>query len=306
MSAARGVRRRLAVLAVVMVSGSCLALVGVSAAGAAGRTTSPTSTVSTGFYLDLGASASVGVQPTLANPRGERTSSGYANDLVAYEATRGVTLQMTQLGCPGETTATMLFGGDHCYPPGDSQLADAMTFLMAHHDEPGIVTIDLGFNNVLPCLEHHFVDQSCARNEVDLVRQQMSSIMASLESAAGPRVTFVGVGHYDPYLADGIDSPIGMGFAVDSYSVIASLNATLRTSYAAAGISMATVAASFQSLSHVKVLVRGEGMVPLNVERACALTWMCAPAPYGPNFHPNDAGYARIARAIEAVLRWPW
>lgn len=306
MSALRKVSTCIAVATAVVAMSSTLVVAGVSFAGAAGRVTSVATTVTAGFYLDLGASASVGVQPTLANPRGERTSAGYANDLVAYEARRKVTLTLTQLGCPGETTATMLFGGDHCYPAGDTQLAEAMKFLMAHHGEPGIVTIDLGFNNVLPCLEHHFVDQTCARNQVDLVRQQMSSIMASLESAAGPRVTFVGVGHYDPYLADGLESPAGMGFAVDSYSVIAALNATLRTSYAAADVPMATVAASFQSLSHVKVSVRGEGLVPLNVERACALTWMCAPAPYGPNFHPNDAGYARIAVAIEAVLRSPW
>jgi lysophospholipase L1-like esterase len=29
---------------------------------------------------------------------------------------------------------------------------------------------------------------------------------------------------------------------------------------------------------------------------------MCAPKPFGPNIHPNNAGYLAIAKAIAAVL----
>jgi lysophospholipase L1-like esterase len=44
------------------------------------------------------------------------------------------------------------------------------------------------------------------------------------------------------------------------------------------------------------------GTIPLNVEEACELTWMCYSAPFGPDDHPNDAGYALIAQAIFAAL----
>ena len=47
-------------------------------------------------------------------------------------------------------------------------------------------------------------------------------------------------------------------------------------------------------------------LVPENVAQTCVLTWMCQAAPYGPNLHPNDHGYATIAAAIESVLKAPW
>jgi hypothetical protein len=50
----------------------------------------------------------------------------------------------------------------------------------------------------------------------------------------------------------------------------------------------------------------GVGTVPLNVARICTWTWMCAPAPVGPNIHANAAGYRVIAAAFErAIGRFP-
>ena len=46
----------------------------------------------------------------------------------------------------------------------------------------------------------------------------------------------------------------------------------------------------------------GLGTVPTNVARVCALTWMCAAPPLGPNLHPNDAGYRVIAGALADAL----
>jgi lysophospholipase L1-like esterase len=50
------------------------------------------------------------------------------------------------------------------------------------------------------------------------------------------------------------------------------------------------------------VSLPGAGEVPLNVARICAWTWICAPAPLGPDNHPNVDGYAVIARAFAAEL----
>ena len=44
------------------------------------------------------------------------------------------------------------------------------------------------------------------------------------------------------------------------------------------------------------------GSVPVDVAQICRLTWMCTPAPYGPDDHPNKAGYLLIARTIMAAL----
>src|ERR1700733_1593920 len=59
---------------------------------------SPAMKPSKGFYLDVGASTSLGFQPTgIPAHNGKRTDTGYANDLVAYEAKRGIHLTMRQV-----------------------------------------------------------------------------------------------------------------------------------------------------------------------------------------------------------------
>jgi len=69
-------------------------------------------------------------------------------------------MQLTQLGCAGETTATMVSGGDHCYLAPDTQLSEAMSFLLTHYSQPGMVTIDLGFNDLRDCLEHQTLESA--------------------------------------------------------------------------------------------------------------------------------------------------
>jgi len=285
----------------VAVGAASLSLFGAITASAAGA-----DTVSPAFYLALGGSASVGVQPTVAVPKGQPTNQGYANDIVAYEAARGVTVQLTQLGCPGESTATMINGNDQCYRTHDTQLAQAMSFLLRHRSDQGIVTIDLGYNNLRSCFKAKTVNQLCVANQLALVRQQLPTVIAGLKNSAGVGVTFVGVGHYNPFLASGVSGPTGQEFATDTNAVIGQLNSTLQVLYTNEGIPLAPVATTFQGRDVQRVRVSGGAVLPDNVARACALTWMCEAAPYGPNMHPNDAGYAAIALAIESVLKTPW
>jgi hypothetical protein len=258
------------------------------------------------FYLAVGASESLGFQPTPDTPYGEPTGEGYANDLVTYEATRGITLDLTQVGCAGETTATMLSGNDHCYSGVDTQLATAMSFLSEHQGEQGIVTIDLGFNNVHHCLRHQIVDEACVKQQLHDVRGDLPLIVQSLKSVAGPGVTFIGLGHYDPYLAYELEGGGAGDFARESEHVIDRLNGVLRYAYSSENVPMADVDAFFGGRDRTPVTLAGGGTVPNNVAHICQLTWMCAAAPYGPDFHPDDAGYATIAAAIEAALPSPW
>jgi lysophospholipase L1-like esterase len=256
--------------------------------------------------LDLGGSASVGFQPTESFPHGQPTTDGYANDVVAYEAARGVTLDLTELGCGGETTTTMINGGDRCYHSDGSQLADAVAFLRAHDGEEGIVTIDLGFNDLRSCLRHGSNRKSCVDGAMTVLQEQLPYILQSLEGAAGADVNFVGVGFDDPFLADAISGRTGALIASHSETLIDQLNGALSTIYASANIPMATVSSFFDVHNQSKVNLEGVGYVADNVADACELTWMCAPKPYGPNMHPNDAGYLKIASAIESELQPPW
>jgi lysophospholipase L1-like esterase len=260
----------------------------------------------TGFYLDLGGSASVGFQPTESFPHGQPTTDGYANDVVAYEAARGVTLDLTELGCGGETTTTMISGGDRCYHEDGSQLADAMAYLRAHDGYEGIVTIDLGFNDLRGCLHVGSKSEACIDGRMAVLQEQLPYILHSLKGVAGANVSFVGVGVDDPYLADALTGRAGARFASYSETVIDQLNNVLSAIYASADIPMATVSSFFDADDHSRVNLKEMGSVPSNVASACELTWMCAPKPYGPNLHPNDAGYLKIAEAIEGELQPPW
>ncbi len=105
------------------------------------------------FDLALGGSGSVGFQPTWGHTHGQPTSSGYAEDLAPHEASRWPGLTLVQIGCPGMTTQTMISGGGQCDYGAGSQLEAALAFLRAHPSTV-LVTVDLGFNDLVPCLHH--------------------------------------------------------------------------------------------------------------------------------------------------------
>jgi lysophospholipase L1-like esterase len=285
--------RALAAAAVAAVVGAGV-LVGLWSGPPAGATAAPP------YLLALGGSASVGVQPTAAHPRGQPTTSGYAEDLVPLERQRWPGLTVVHLGCPGATTVTMLDGGGHCAYADGSQLSAAEAFLRVHPSTV-LVTVDLGFNDLLVCMRHEVVDATCVDGALTTVRDQLGPILSALRGA-GPDATIVGVGHYDPYLGDDVRGPAGQAFAAASLGVMERLDDTLRAVYRAAGVPMADVAAAFAMRDRQPVTRAGLGTVPADVAETCALTWMCDPPPLGHNPHPDDAGYRIIAAAIAGAV----
>ena len=63
----------------------------------------------TRYYLALGDSLSVGFQPA-ASGAGRETPDGYTNQLYAIARKRIPNLKLVDLGCPGESTTSMLTG----------------------------------------------------------------------------------------------------------------------------------------------------------------------------------------------------
>jgi lysophospholipase L1-like esterase len=267
-----------------------LLLVTLCAAGRASAEIAPP------YYLALGDSLSVGLQPTLHGP--VPTNQGYADDLHAFYRFRIPGLRLAKLGCPGETTTTMLAGGVCSYPTG-SQIAEAVAFLHTHRVV--LITVDIGANNLLPCIGSSGIDAACVGSGINGVAADLPQILIALRAAAGPSVPIVGMNYYDPFLAAWrlFPAPAGPALAVASLQVITLFNSTLGAIYNAFRVPVAQVAAAF----HINDFSHGVlASLPVNVELTLAWTWMGLPPPLGPNIHPNAVGYAVIAGAFVKAI----
>ena len=307
--------RYVAVMVVVaaMVVGGYLvqrSLTAQNASAASGTTTTTVpGTKFSAFYLDFGASTSLGFQPTgIVNHNGRRTNTGYANDLLEVENIKGVSLTLTQLGCPGETVQTILAPApiNHCYTAPETQMTQSVKFLEARKSEAGLVTIDLGFNDIRNCLSTSPVNQTCVNTAIAAVQVDMPRIVKELKVAAGPHVRFVGLEFENPFLADYLVGSSGPINATATLVAMDRFNAALGQAFSRSGVAVANVPAIFQSDNSTRVSISNVGVIPENVFKACQLTWMCYGPPFGPDDHPNDAGYALIAQAIAAVLPKSW
>ena len=94
-------------------------------------------------------------------------------------------LDVVHLGCPGATTMTVLEGGGKCLYPEGSQLQAAEAFLRTH-PTTALVTVDLGFNDLLSCMRHEVVDTPCVNESLVTVHDQLTQILAGIKAAAPP------------------------------------------------------------------------------------------------------------------------
>jgi lysophospholipase L1-like esterase len=302
--AASGTRRRSRRRQVRIGAAAALALVAATAVTACSAP-APTERVAASYYLALGDSLSRGVQPDAAGAASQ-TAQGYP-DLVYAGIRRGHPgLRLVQLGCPGETTQTMMHGGI-CRYPGGSQLAAAVAFLRAHRGHVLLITIDIGANDPEDCGDQPDLAglASCIGRVPDAAAN-LTAILARLRAAAGPRARIVGMSYYVPELAEWRDGLLGRVVAWASERLGAAYNGLLDRAYAQAGAGVANVAGAFDTTDFGDpVTVPGIGMLPRNVARICEWTWECAGRPRGPNQHANPAGYRVIANAFLKAANLP-
>ena len=250
------------------------------------------------YYLALGDSLSQGVQPD-ATGTSVKTGQGYPDQLYPVLRRSQPSLQLVKLGCPNETTATMIHGGI-CRYPGGSQLAAAVAFLSAHRGQVHLVTIDIGANDPEDCgLSGLHTITTCLGTDLPHAISNLDTILARLRAAAGPRVRIVGMSYYLPALAAWRQGIVGQGVAWVSERLAVVYNDMLERAYASAGVPVANVFGAFRTSDFGnRAAVPGVGTVPRNVALICQWTWECASPPRGPNQHANQAGYGVIARAF--------
>lgn len=268
-------------------------LVGLVVAAALLAAPVATANEGTSYYVSLGDSLAVGVQPIGPPPLNE-TDQGYTDELYAALKAADPKLKHERLGCGGESTTSMLEGSQlpsvaaSCGPPSfyvhryphKTQLAEAVSFLHAHRGFIRLVTIDIGANDTL------------GPGGAGEIAENLPAILAALRTAAGPEVPIVGMNYYGAFLpvawAEG-----GLPAVQATVSDLIAFNDFLEGFYAAAAAPVADVESAFSTTDLTLV-----GGVPTNVVRICEWTWMCTLG----DVHANQSGYAAIAQAFMDAL----
>jgi lysophospholipase L1-like esterase len=250
------------------------------------------------YYLSLGDSLSQGVQPD-ASGVSVKTPYGYADQLYAALRVHHPGLRLVKLGCPGETTATMINGGI-CPYPGGSQLAAAASFLHAHRRQVSLITLDIGANDPGSCVTQPSATKlaTCVGKSIPEATANLTTILSRLRQV-DPGARIVAMNYYLPALAQWRHGIVGEAVARLSELAAAGYNTLLANAYRSFGVQIADVFSAFHTADFAHpVTVPGLGKVPRNVAAICQWTWECASPPRGPNEHANQAGYRVIAQTF--------
>jgi len=234
------------------------------------------------------------------------TKQGYPDQLFTALRLGNPALKLVKLGCPGETTGSMIKGGICSYPAG-SQLAQAAAFLASHRGHVQLVTIDIGANDLNPCLALTNINAIavCLQGVFPQIQTNLTTIMNTLTTAGGSGVPpIIGMTYYDPELANWLKgTPAAKTLAKDSIVLAEAFGNLLSGVYTAFGAKVADVFKTFHTTQFAaRVTLPAFGTVPKDVGYICSYTWMCAAPPVGPNIHANRLGYAVIANTFLDVI----
>lgn len=271
--------------------------------------------------LALGDSLAAGYQPTLGtslppiDPSSGYQDRGYPGSYAADVASaRG--LSLVDLGCPGETTASMLGVPArnecaHLYSAefaAHSQLGAAENYLSRHPGQVALVTIDIGVNDLLRCVSASLVSTACLKENAIATERNLAAILRSLVSSlhrADPQARAIAMNYYDPFLglAYAPGGSRGLKLALASLAATNLFNAELANTYRAFGVSTANAASTFHMNTALPVAHYGGKSLPTDVVSTCELTWMClVRSRQSQDIHPNFTGYRTIASAFELTL----
>jgi len=242
------------------------------------------------LYLSLGDSLAWSFTK-LADGAGAKSANGYTELLAGKRKVRN-------LACPGEDTRTFIEGG-HCgwVPEGNSQLDRAVRYLENKRGRVAFVTLSIGGNNFTPCARGgaSSVDLDCVAKGMADLEADLPRIYRRLRKAAGRRVRIATATQYNPYLAFYLQGTDYHQLAGLTTVLARQVNKIIREAAKSrkARLRVADAFAAFEA----------GAPVPEAVETLCAHSFMCDPAPVGPDIHPTDSGYAAIAEAFRRALR---
>jgi GDSL-like Lipase/Acylhydrolase family len=235
------------------------------------------------YYVALGDSVPISDGP-----------GSYPNLILAHHP--GRQLQLENMAVSGETTTSMISG---------PQYWEATTFLNLHKGQIALITIDIGGNDLLPCIEATDV-QTCVANTLVTVKSNLRSMLAGLRAAAGPQVPIIGMNYFNPLLGDWLAPPgPAQTLLADSVSAVLLLNGDLAQVYGEAGSPVADVFDAFHTSDLSQMVHSHWGLVPLAVKKACTLLDITCSKGQSEGFgdDPVAAGAVIIAHAFDKVIR---
>jgi lysophospholipase L1-like esterase len=254
------------------------------------------------YYVSLGDSYSVGFQPGLGS------TPGYT----VYVAKK-THLTLVNFGCAGATTVSILntvgcpgvlphTAGGVTYPT-TTQIAAAQAFLVAHQGHIGLITVSIGGNDVLACAHQGSV-ASCVATEANIVKSNVTTLVADLRAAAGPKVPIIGSTYPDVILGLYVypTNPASAATVnLAKLSVVgfkAIVNPALSQAYASSNAKLVDVTAASGAYVPLTKTVNSKtyGVIPVAVARTCTYSWFCAQG----NIHATTTGYTLIGKLIVA------
>ena len=255
----------------------------------------------------LGDSLSTGVQPDAAG-KNQATKAGYAYQLAARSGAK-----LKNFGCGGATSESLVTSNKKCYEHfgklpfknksrATSQLAAAEKYIRENRDDIAYITIDIGANDVASCAAGGKLDVACVTKGIATIKKYVPEIAKRMRKAAGKNVPIAGMTFYNPFLQQWFTNP---GLAEATVGIAkAQVNDALTKIYKKQKFKVADVGAAFGTYKPFSqtTTYNGRAGVPVAVANICKYSWMCAPAPRGPNIHATRAGYTLITDTFQKAL----
>jgi lysophospholipase L1-like esterase len=261
----------------------------------------PAASPAASYLVAVGDSYPAGFQP---NARG--AGKGGTVERTAFPTLVGESLRkqdrdlrVRNFACPGENTATFL-GRSRC--GGGSQIRKAESFLREHRGEVRYLLVTIGGNDFTGCINVP-PDQlfPCIGRGTTQLDKNAPVIARRLRSAAGSRVRIVATTYFNPLLQRFLVGDPALANAANTV-LKNNLNKEIKVAWRPRRGRIADLFAAFDGDDMTPVQFQGQTM-PRALQRVCTWSWMCAPAPNGPDIHPNNAGHREIAKVVLRAIR---
>jgi lysophospholipase L1-like esterase len=261
------------------------------------------------IYVSVGDSYASGYQPTA--PRvGSNTRNGFAYQVVDASKAKGYDLRLTNFGCGGATTVSVLESPGcreeglapdaNQYAPA-TQAAAAEQFLRDNRGQVALITVSIGGNDVTACGKAEDAVK-CVSDAVGSIKTNLSRLLRGLRDAAGPQTRIVGITYPDVLLGDYL-SPDPAKKRTAELSVVAFkslINPALKAEYEAVGgkfVDVTDATGAYTPLTQTTELAP-YGRIPVPVAKVCRLTYYCEFT----DIHPRTEGYSLISDLVVGTL----